>query len=131
MAHALRPRDYGYRPPRKVRIGALKSALSLFVQEGRMTVVDNFDLDTMKTKIVAQSLGKLEAGEKSLIVDGKDNDNLRVSLRNMQQHQFLPPEGVNVYDLLRHKHLVLTKDAAKALEARCLGAVGGGSGVSS
>jgi large subunit ribosomal protein L4 len=42
------------------------------------------------------------------------------SLRNVESHQFLPPEGVNVYDLLRHDHLVVSKDAAKALEARCL-----------
>ena len=120
MAHALQPRNYGYRPPRKVRIGALRSALSLFASEGRLTVVDSFELEAKKTKVVAQTLGALEASAGSLVVDAKDNDNLRVSLRNMKQHQFLPPEGVNVYDLLRHKHLVVTKDAVKALEARCL-----------
>ena len=48
------------------------------------------------------------------------NENLRLSIRNCADHQFLPPEGVNVYDLLRHDTLVLSKDAAKALEARCL-----------
>jgi large subunit ribosomal protein L4 len=54
------------------------------------------------------------------LVDDKSNDNLVLSIRNMKDHQFLPPEGVNVYDLLRHKNLVVTRDAAKALEARCL-----------
>jgi len=53
-------------------------------------------------------------------VDASTNENLVKSVRNLAAHQFLPPEGVNVYDLLRHDHLVVTRDAAKALEARCL-----------
>jgi large subunit ribosomal protein L4 len=120
MAHAIDPRDYGYRPPRKVRLSALKSALSLFVKEGRLLVVDKFDLEHKKTKALAETLGKLKVDGKSLVVDAKTNDNLVYSIRNMKDHQFLPPEGVNVYDLLRHQHLVVTRDAAKALEARCL-----------
>ncbi len=120
MAHALSPRDYSYRPPRKVRLGALRSALSLFAKEGRLLVVDKLELAEKKTKALAQTLGTLQVAEKSLVVDSAANDNLVYSIRNMRKHQFLPPEGVNVYDLLRHKHLVVTKDAAKALEARCL-----------
>ncbi len=116
-AHALLPRDYGYRPPRKVRLGALKSALSLFAKEDRMLVVDNFDLAEKKTKALVQTLAKLET-PKALVVDKADNENLVYSIRNLEGHQFLPPEGVNVYDLLRHRHLIVTKDAAKALEAR-------------
>ena len=119
-AHAIEPRDYSYRPPRKVRVGALRCALSLFAQEGRLIVVENFDLEAKKTKALAETLGTLQVGKKSLVVDGKDNQNLVFSIRNLQNHQFLPPEGVNVYDLLRHQSLVVTKDAAKALEARCL-----------
>jgi len=120
VAHALEPRDWGYRPPRKVRIGALKSALSLFAQEGRLLVVDKFDLSDKKTKALASTLGTLEAADKTLVVDAKENENLIFSIRNMKNHQYLPPEGVNVYDLLRHRHLVVTKDAVQALEARCL-----------
>ena len=52
------------------------------------------------------------------------NENLRLSIRNCKDHQFLPPEGVNVYDLLRHDTLVLSKDAVKALELRCLSSKG-------
>lgn len=118
-AHAIHPRDYGYRPPRKVRIGALKSALSLFAKEGRLVVVDSLALEEKKTKTLATALGTLQV-DKSLVVDGSDNENLVFSIRNLKNHQFLPPEGVNVYDLLRHNQLVVTKDAAKALEARCL-----------
>ncbi|MCA9623769.1 MAG: 50S ribosomal protein L4 [Myxococcales bacterium] len=125
VAHALEPRDWGYRPPRKVRIGALKSALSLFAKEGRITVVDKFELAEKKTKALATTLGTLipsegSAAGKVMVVDTAENENLQFSIRNMKNNQFLPPEGVNVYDLLRHNHLVVTQDAAKALEARCL-----------
>jgi large subunit ribosomal protein L4 len=124
MAHALEPKDWSYRPPRKVRIGALKSALSLFAKEGRLLVLDTLELGEIKTKGFALTLGVLQAGtaggKKSLVVDEKGNDKLVKSIRNLEHHHFLPPEGVNVYDILRHDHLIVSKAAAKALEARCL-----------
>jgi large subunit ribosomal protein L4 len=120
VAHALEPKDWGYRPPRKVRIGALKSALSLFAKEGRLIVLENLELPEIKTKAFAQTLSTLKADKKALVVDTASNEKLVLSIRNLEDHQFLPPEGVNVYDLLRHDHLVVTRDAAKALEARCL-----------
>jgi large subunit ribosomal protein L4 len=119
-AHALEPKDWSYRPPRKVRLGALKSALSLFAKEGRLLVLENFDLGEIKTKALVQTLGTLQADKKSLVVDEKGNDKLVLSIRNLERHHYLPPEGVNVYDLLRHDHLIVSKAAAKALEARCL-----------
>ena len=118
QAHPPRPRDWSYRPPRQVRLGALKSALSKFNKEGRLVVVDRFELKEIKTKGVLQALGTLKTAKKTLVVDVAGNENLRLSIRNCQEHQFLPPEGVNVYDLLRHDTLVLSKDAAKALESR-------------
>ena len=121
LAHPPRPQDWSYRPPRRVRIGALKSALSLLFKEGRVTVVENIELGEIKTKKLASLLHKLKVSDKTLVVDSKSNENLRLSIRNLPDKQFLPPEGVNVYDLLRHEHLVVSKDAAKALEARCLG----------
>ena len=119
-AHPPKPQDWSYRPPRRVRIGALKSALSLLVKEGRLTVVENIDLGEIKTKKLAGVLETLKASKKTLVVDDKGNENLRLSIRNLKNSLFLPPEGVNVYDVLRHEHLVLSKDAAKVLEARCL-----------
>jgi large subunit ribosomal protein L4 len=119
-AHALEPQDWGYRPPRKMRIAALKSALSLFAKENRLIVVDSLELPEIKTKKLMGALATLKAESKALVVDRKDNEKLVKSIRNVDGHQFLPPEGVNVYDLLRHDHLVVSKDAAKALEARCL-----------
>jgi large subunit ribosomal protein L4 len=120
MAHALEPKDWSYRPPRKVRQNALKSALSLFVKEGRFTVLENLDLPEIKTKAFLATLVTLKAGVKSLVCDAASNDKLVRSIKNAANHQFLPPEGLNVYDLLRHDHLVVTREAAKLLEARCL-----------
>jgi large subunit ribosomal protein L4 len=118
-AHGPRPRSYEYRPPRKMRIGALKSALSMKLRDGRLTIVSDFELEEIKTKQLAKVLLDLSVDTSSLIVDGKDNEKLRMSARNLARHQFLPPEGVNIYDLLRYDHLVLTRAAVEALEARC------------
>lgn len=119
-AHPPRPQDWSYRPPRQVRAGALRSALSLIFKEGRLTVVDQLALTEPKTKRLASVLATLKADGPTLVVDNGENQNLRLSIRNMDKSQFLPPEGVNVYDLLRHHNLVVSRDAAKALEARCL-----------
>jgi large subunit ribosomal protein L4 len=119
-AHPPRPRDWSYRPPRQVRVGALRSALSKFHKEGRLVVVDRFELPEVKTKGLISALATLKAAKKALVVDAATNENLKLSIRNCADHQFLPPEGVNLYDLLRHDTLVLSKDAAKALEQRCL-----------
>jgi len=94
--------------------------LSLLLKEGRLTILENIDLGEVKTKKLAGVLEVLKVDNGALVVDDKSNENLRLSIRNMAHSQFLPPEGVNVYDLLRYQHLVVTKTAAKALEARCL-----------
>jgi len=128
-AHPPRPRDWSYRPPRQVRVGALRSALSMFLKEGRLVVVDRFELPEIKTKGLLAALGALKVttpregtkSAKALVVDVTSNENLRLSIRNSPVHQYLAPEGVNLYDLLRHDTLVLSKDAAKLLEQRCLG----------
>ncbi len=122
--HGPMPRDWSYRPPAKVRNGALKSALSKFAKEGRMLVVDDFTLSEVKTKNVLSTLTTLKAVKKVMVVDSSDNQNLKLSIRNCKDHQFLPPEGVNVFDLLRHDTLIVSKAAAKLLEARCLKAKG-------
>ena len=117
-AHAMEPKDWSYRPPRKVRVAALKSALSLFAKENRLIVVDSLDLPEIRTKAITAALGALKADKKALVVDAKSNEKLQKSIRNVEAHQFLPPEGVNVYDLLRHDHLIVSKTAALALQAR-------------
>ena len=119
-AHPPRPRDWAYRPPREVRVGALRSALSKFHAEGRLVVVDRFELAEIKTKALLGALTTLKAAKKALVVDNMTNEKLRLSIRNTKNHGFLPPEGLNVYDLLRHDTLILSQDAAKALEKRCM-----------
>jgi large subunit ribosomal protein L4 len=120
QAHPPRPQDWSYEPPRRVRALALTSALSKFGKEGRLLVVDSFEMAEIKTKKLVETLDTLKAQRKTLVVDSQDNEKLRLSIRNCKEHQFLPPEGVNVYDLLRHDTLILSKAAAKQLEERCL-----------
>ena len=124
-AHGPQPRSYAYRPPRKMRAGALRSALSLKLKEGTLTIVDNFELAEIKTKQLAGVLETLQVDKGSLIVDAKGNENLRLSIAQPPEHQLLPPEGVNLYDVLRHAHLVLTKDAVAALVSRFASATRG------
>lgn len=126
QAHGPRPRDWSYRPPAKVRVGALRSALSKFHAEGRLLVVDNFELPEVKTKGLLSTLATLKTDKKALLVDASTNEKLKLSIRNTADHSFLPPEGVNVYDLLRHDTLVLSKSAAQALEARLASKKAGG-----
>jgi large subunit ribosomal protein L4 len=119
-AHPPRPQNWAYEPPRRVRAQALSSALTKFGKEGRLLVVDRFELAEIKTKRLLEAFDALKAQERTLVVDSGENQNLKLSIRNCKSHQFLPPEGLNVYDLLRHDTLILSKDAAKKLEERCL-----------
>ena len=119
QAHGPRPRNWTIRPPRKVRVGALRSALSMLFRDKNLVVVDSFALAEAKTKKTLSIVDALCGGKKSLVVDISTNVNLLRSIRNSETHNFLPPEGVNVYDLLRHDKLVVTTEAVKALQDRC------------
>jgi large subunit ribosomal protein L4 len=100
-------------------VGALRHALSLYVKEGRLSVVDKWDVNEIKTKPIAEAIGKLNSkGGSAVVVDVATNEKLRLSARNIGNAIFLPPEGVNVYDILRHDHVILTQQAARALEER-------------
>jgi len=107
-----KPRSYEYDLPRKVKKAALRAALSLRASEKKIVVLDNFSTDG-KTKSVAAALAALGTGNKTLIVDAKTNEKLVRGARNLARSQWLAPEGLNVYDILRHEVLVLTQDAAK------------------
>lgn len=108
-----KPRDYEYDMPRKAKKAALRAALSLRASEQKLVVLDNFSTDG-KTKSVAAALKTLGSA-KVLIVDAKTNENLVRGAKNLATSQWLAPEGLNVYDILRHDTLVLTQDAAKAV----------------
>jgi large subunit ribosomal protein L4 len=116
-AHGPQPRDWSYNLPRKMRQGALRSALSERVREGNVFVVDGWELDKPKTKEFAQSLGKLGLSGKTLIVDSLDNENLLLSARNLRHTKIVNSFGLNIYDLLYHDQLVLSRSAASELES--------------
>ncbi len=115
-AHGPQPRDWSYNMPKKMRHGALRSALSERMREGKLFVVDGWSLDQPKTKDFAQSLEKLGLGGKTLIVDSLDNDNLMLSARNLRQTKVVNSFGLNIYDLLYHDQLVLSRTAATEIE---------------
>jgi large subunit ribosomal protein L4 len=122
--HGPQPRDWSYNMPKKMRQGALRSALSERVREGNVFVVDGWALDKPKTKEFAQSLTTLGLAGKTLIVDSLDNDHLMLSARNLRQTKVVNSFGLNIYDLLYHDHLVLSREAAGELE-QLLGARNG------
>jgi large subunit ribosomal protein L4 len=111
-----KPRDYSYSLPKKVRRAALKSALSLKVKEGKLLIVDNLNLEEIKTKAFVSLLKGL-AVEGALIVDS-DNVNLERSARNLHMVKVLRPEGLNVYDILKYEYLLLTKQSAEKIQER-------------
>ena len=111
------PRDYSYTVPKKVKRAALISALSLRAKEKKLVVVDKLAFDAPKTKRLAGILKTLGI-DSALLVDSKDNKNLSKSAANLPSHRYLAPEGLNVYDILRHPGLVIAADAVKQIEAR-------------
>jgi large subunit ribosomal protein L4 len=111
------PRDYSYRMPRTARHQALLSALSLKNRDGKIIVVDKLELEAAKTKLMVAALAQLKIAS-ALIVIAQADVNLERSARNLPRIKVLRVEGLNVYDLLRYDHLVLTVGALKLLEER-------------
>ncbi len=111
-----RPRDYEYDIPKKVKRGALRSALSQRVIEKQVLVLDAWALKGAKTKEVAETLKKLGVG-KVLIVDAKDNTALVRGARNLPTAKWIAPEGLNVYDVLKYDTLIITQASAKLVTA--------------
>jgi large subunit ribosomal protein L4 len=111
------PRDYSYTVPKKVKRAALVSALSLRAKEKKLVVVDKLSFDAPKTKRLAGILKALGV-DSALLVDSKENTNLTKSVRNLESYRYLAPEGLNVYDILRHPSLVIAADAVKQIEDR-------------
>ena len=114
--HGPQPRDWSYNMPKKMRQGALRSALSERVREGKVVLIDAWTIDKPKTKDFIASLEKLGLEGKTLIVDSLDNDNLMLSTRNVQSAKVVNSFGLNIYDLLYHDRLVISESAVKELE---------------
>src|SRR6266550_2762349 len=114
--HGPQPRDWSYNMPKKMRQGALRSALSERVREGKVVLIDGWTLEKPKTKDFIASLQQLGLEGRTLIVDSLDNDNLMLSTRNVQSAKVVNSFGLNIYDLLYHERLVISEAAVKGLE---------------
>jgi large subunit ribosomal protein L4 len=114
--HGPQPRDWSYNMPKKMRQGALRSALSERVREGKLTLVKDWSVDKPKTKDFVASLKTLGHEGRTLIVDSLDNDNLLLSTRNVQSAKVVNSFGLNIYDLLYHERLIISEAALQELE---------------
>ena len=118
--HGPQPRDWSYSLPKKMRRGALRSALSERLREGNLIVIDDITFNGPKTKDFLATLGTLGLIEnnkqaKTLIVDSLDNANLVLSSRNVQKTKVTNSFGVNVYDLVYHEKVVISRSAVEEL----------------
>jgi large subunit ribosomal protein L4 len=112
-----RPRSYAYVVPKKARQGALRSVLSLRAKEQKLIIVEDLGLKEIKTKTLVQVLAKFQAPA-ALIVEDKGNEKLVASARNLADTKWIATEGINVYDVLKHPHLVMTRAVAQQLDQR-------------
>ena len=114
--HGPVPRSYDYALPKKMILGALRSALSAKVADQKLTVVDGWALDTHKTKAFREMLGKLDKEtETYLLVESGANVNLERASRNIAGVTLVPPTALEPYDLLRHEHVMLSREAVAKL----------------
>jgi large subunit ribosomal protein L4 len=111
--HGPQPRDYSYKLPRKMVLGALRSALSAKVRDGELKIVQAFNFADHKTKSAMNTLAKLEAGRTVLVVDNGENRNLELGIRNLQGVTLMPTREVNPFHLLGHKSVFLSEAAAR------------------
>ena len=110
------PRSYAFSMPRKQRRLAIKCALSDKVQEGSLLVLDALDFEAPKTKQVVKLLQTFEVDNKALIITAEEAENVERSSRNIPGVKAINTMGLNVYDILNHDKLFVTKDAVARIE---------------
>jgi large subunit ribosomal protein L4 len=110
--HGPVPRDYSYKLPRKMVLGALRSALSAKLRDGELKVVQAFTLADHKTRNAMNTLANLEAGRTVLVVDNGENKNLTLGIRNLKGVTLMPTREVNAFHLLGHQSVLLSEAAA-------------------
>jgi large subunit ribosomal protein L4 len=113
--HGPQPRDYSYRLPRKMQLGALRSALTAKLKDGQLKVVSAFELEDHKTKTVRRVLDALEANRTVLLVDSPSDDKLELGARNLPGVTLLASREVTPYHLLGHERVLMSEAAAKKL----------------
>jgi large subunit ribosomal protein L4 len=120
--HGPQPRDWSYQMPKKMRRGAIRSALSERLREGNLLIIDEFGFANPKTSEFLAAMGELgirdkKAGAKTLIIDSLDNANLILSSRNVQKTKITNSFGLNIYDIVYHEKLLISKAALDELTA--------------
>ncbi|MBV71553.1 MAG: 50S ribosomal protein L4 [Myxococcales bacterium] len=114
VVHGPTPRSYAYNLNKKVRKGAMKSALSLRASQAKLLVVDSLALETHRTRDAAQVFKALAQGN-ALVVDGP-NRNLELAVGNLPKVKYLSIDGMNLFDVLKYDHLVMTEPTVRRLE---------------
>ncbi len=114
--HGPQPRDWSYKMPKKMRRGALRSALSERLREGNLIIIEDFSFDNPKTKnflgvMLELGFDSKKKATKTLIVDSLDNANLVMASRNVQKTKVTNGYGLNVYDIIYHEKLLISKSA--------------------
>lgn len=110
------PRSYAFRMPRKQRRLAIRCALSSKVESGELIVLESLELAQPKTKSVVEMLDKFSVEKKALIITADVNETVERSARNIPGVKAISSEGLNVFDLLHHTKLFITKDAVSRIE---------------
>lgn len=118
--HGPQPRDWSYKMPKKMRRGALRSALSERLREGNLIVIEDFSFDNPRTKGFLGVMSELGFGDtkkptKTLIVDSLDNLNLILASRNVQKTKVTNGYGLNIYDIIYHEKLLVSKSALEEI----------------
>ncbi|GAC1446291.1 MAG: 50S ribosomal protein L4 [Pyrinomonadaceae bacterium] len=113
--HGPQPRDWSVKFPKKMKRGALRSALSERLREGNLVVLEAFTLDQPKTKDFIKTLGLLGIGGKTLIVESSENHNLHLASRNVKGAKIVRSRAVNIYDVLYHEKLIVSRAAAEEM----------------
>jgi len=113
--HGPRPRSYSYALPKKMLLGALRSALSAKLADAKLTVVDGWELDSHKTQSLLAALGKLSFTKSALLVAHGENRNLELASRNLSNVKLSAPNALQPYEVLKHDRLLLSKDAVARL----------------
>ena len=116
--HGPQPRSYEYAFPRKKLMGALRSAIAAKINDGKLTIVDSFDVDEGKTRYYRAALNRLEAKKTALLVETsrKLSEKLFLGSCNLDGVELVLSSEVHPYDLLRYEHAVFSRDAFEALQ---------------
>ncbi len=113
--HGPKPRSYAYALPKKMVIGALRSALSAKLAQQKLTIVDGWELESHKSKNLRSALNKLDAEKSTLLVAGAENRNLELASRNLENVKLSATNTLQPYDVLKHDRVLVSKEAVARL----------------